>query len=46
MTVQQVQAVWMFQVVVTPARPFSLDARRLQSLMVDTLRVGLARVPI
>jgi hypothetical protein len=35
----------MFQVVVTPTRPFPLDARRLQSLMVDTLRVAHARFP-
>jgi hypothetical protein len=44
-TAQQVQAVWMFQVVVTPNRPFPLDVRRLQSLMVDTLRVAHARFP-
>ena len=44
-TAQQVQGVWMFQVVVTPTRPFPLDVRRLQSLMVDTLRVAHARFP-
>ena len=42
-TAKQVQAVWMFQVVVTPNRPFPLDARRLQNLMTDTLRVSQER---
>jgi lysophospholipase L1-like esterase len=44
-TAQQVQALWMFQVVVTPNRPFPLDARRLQSLEADTLRVASERFP-
>ena len=42
-TQKQVQAVWMFQVVVTPYRPFPLDARRLQNLMTETLRVSQER---
>jgi len=42
-TQKQVQAVWMFQVVVTPYRPFPLDVRRLQNLMTDTLRVSRER---
>ena len=42
-TAKQVQAVWMFQVVVTPVRPFPLDARRLQNLMTETLRVSQER---
>ena len=42
-TQKQVQAVWMFQVVVTPVRPFPLDARRLQNLMTETLRVSQER---
>lgn len=44
-TAQQVQALRMFQVVVTPNRPFPLDARRLQSLEADTLRVASERFP-
>src|SRR2546425_6202380 len=44
-TARQVQAVWMFQVVVTPYRPFPLDVRRLRNLMVDTLHVASDRFP-
>ena len=44
-TANQVQAVWMFQVLVAPFRPFPQDARRLQSLMEDTLRVAQQRFP-
>lgn len=44
-TASQVQAIWMFQVIVAPFRPFPADARRLQSLMVDTLRVASERFP-
>jgi hypothetical protein len=42
---KQVQAVWMFQVVVAPFRPFPADAKRLQALMVDTLRIASERFP-
>lgn len=44
-TAKQVQPIWMFQVVVTPNRSFPLDVRRLQALMVDTLRVAHQRFP-
>ena len=44
-TANQVQAVWMFQVIVAPFRPFPADARRLQSLMADTLRLAHERFP-
>ncbi len=42
-TRKQVQAAWMFHVVVTPYRPFPLDVRRLQNLMTETLRVAQER---
>jgi hypothetical protein len=44
-TDQQVQAVWMFQVIVAPFRPFPQDVRRLQYLMEDTLRTAHQRYP-
>jgi hypothetical protein len=44
-TVNQVQAVWMFQVIVAPFRQFPQDARRLQHLMEETLRVAHQRFP-
>jgi hypothetical protein len=44
-TDQQVQAVWMFQVIVAPFRPFPQDVHRLQYLMEDTLRTAHQRYP-
>src|SRR5581483_11914504 len=44
-TDQQVQAVWMFQVIVAPFRRFPQDVRRLQYLMEDTLRTAHQRYP-
>jgi hypothetical protein len=44
-TNNQVQAVWMFQVVVAPFRPFPQDVRRLQVLMEETLHVAHQRYP-
>jgi hypothetical protein len=44
-TDQQVQAVWMFQVIVAPFRPFPQDVKRLQYLMEDTLRTAHQRYP-
>ncbi len=39
-TREQVQAIWMFQVIVAPFRPFPQDVHRLENLMVDTLHVA------
>jgi hypothetical protein len=44
-TDRQVQAVWMFQVIVAPFRPFPQDVRRLQVLIEDTLRTAHQRYP-
>src|ERR1022692_3919179 len=33
----QVEAIWMYQVIVAPFRPFPADVRRLQAMVVDTL---------
>ncbi len=44
-TANQVQAIWMFQVIVAPFRPFPQDAHRLENLMVDTLHVSNQKFP-
>ena len=44
-TSNQVQAIWMYQVIVAPFRPFPADVRRLQAMMVDTLHFANTRFP-